>query len=142
MKKRLSWFAAAGVTAGILIGLTGCGGAEAGQNAEAFADFAPETETITPENAAESPENAFSRGANTADADGAGNYIGEDAAKSAALEHAGLAENQIAGPRVKLERDDGRAEYEVEFYHGNAEYDYEIDALTGEILSAKIDSDD
>ena len=37
--------------------------------------------------------------------------------------------------RVERDNDDGRAVYEVEFYSGNTEYDYEISAETGEILS-------
>ena len=35
--------------------------------------------------------------------------------------------------------DDGRAVYEVEFYSGNREYDYEINAVTGAV--ADFDSD-
>ena len=36
---------------------------------------------------------------------------------------------------MERDNDDGRAVYEVEFYSGNTEYDYEISAETGEILS-------
>ena len=36
---------------------------------------------------------------------------------------------------VSLEEDDGRRVYDVEFYSGSTEYDYEIDAATGDILS-------
>lgn len=37
--------------------------------------------------------------------------------------------------KAKLERDDGRTYYEIEFKFGTAEYEYDIDALTGEIIS-------
>ena len=35
--------------------------------------------------------------------------------------------------KAGLDWDDGRTEYEVEFYAGNTEYDYSIDATTGAI---------
>ncbi len=67
--------------------------------------------------------------------------IGEDAAKQAALTHAGLAESDATFVRIHRDMDDGRAEYEVEFYSGNKEYDYEIDAMTGDILSFDYDAE-
>ena len=62
-------------------------------------------------------------------------YIGVDKAKAAALAHAGLQQADVTFGKVKLDYDDGRAEYEVEFYRGHTEYDYDIDATTGEVLS-------
>lgn len=59
----------------------------------------------------------------------------EDQAKAIALEHAGVAEADATFYRVKSDRDDGRSVYEVEFYSGTTEYDYEIDQNSGEILS-------
>lgn len=68
-------------------------------------------------------------------------YISEDAAKTAALQHAGLAEADLQAVRIKLDYDDGRAVYDVEFLKDNAEYDYEIDATTGDILSYDYDAE-
>lgn len=69
-----------------------------------------------------------------------GSYIGVERAKSIALAHAGLTSGQVTFVKAKLEFDDGRWEYEVEFYTGSyQEYDYEIDAYTGAIL--KFDHD-
>ena len=42
---------------------------------------------------------------------------------------------------AKLDWDDGRLQYDVEFYSGSTEYDYEIDANTGAILSYDHDWD-
>lgn len=70
------------------------------------------------------------------------NLISEDEAKSIALKDAGLTEDQISGIRIKLERDDGIQQYEVEFYAGDKEYDYEIDAESGNILSKNMDVED
>lgn len=69
-------------------------------------------------------------------------YIGESKAKSIALSHAGLKQSQVTFTKAKLEKDDGRWEYSVEFYSGSAEYDYEIDALSGKILSSDKDVND
>ena len=61
--------------------------------------------------------------------------IGEDAALAIALEHASLSKEDISGLRIKLEIDDGKKEYEIEFVNGYDEYDYDIDAVSGEILN-------
>ena len=69
--------------------------------------------------------------------------IGEEKAKEIALNHAGLAEDQTQRLWVKRDYDDGRSIYEVEFYgEGRDEYDYEIDAVTGEIVAFDTDLHD
>lgn len=62
-----------------------------------------------------------------------GNLIGEDEAKRIALEDAGITEADISGIFIHLDMDDGVQEYEVEFYSGTEEYDYEIHAIDGTI---------
>lgn len=57
-------------------------------------------------------------------------------AKDAALSHAGLSESQISDVEIDLDRDNGKLIYEVDFNSGNIEYDYDIDAETGEVISA------
>ena len=61
--------------------------------------------------------------------------IGEAAAKQIALEHADVAEADASHLWVSRDYDDGRLEYEVEFFSGSKEYDYDIDAADGSILS-------
>ena len=56
-------------------------------------------------------------------------------AQAIALEHAGLSADQVTYLRADYEVDDGVAQYEVQFHEGRWEYDYEIHAETGEILS-------
>ena len=68
-----------------------------------------------------------------------GSYIGQEKAKTIALNHAGISASDASFVKVELDYDDGRAEYEVEFWSGNKEYDYDIDALTGEIRSYDYD---
>ena len=61
--------------------------------------------------------------------------IGEEAALEIAVEEAGVKESEVTNSYVELESDDGIAKYEVEFYAGNTEYSFEIDAQSGNILS-------
>ena len=72
----------------------------------------------------------------------AGTLIGDAAAKSAALAHAGVSESSASRIQVELDRDDGRTLYEVEFHVGRTEYSYEIDAYSGAILTAEQEIDD
>lgn len=68
--------------------------------------------------------------------------VTEEQARETALSHAGLTADQVTFVRSKLDRDDGRLMYDVEFYtSGYKEYDYEIDAATGEILSYDYDAE-
>lgn len=62
--------------------------------------------------------------------------ITEREAKSIAAGNAGVTEEQIQYITVKQDWDDGRARYEVEFTAAGVEYDYELDASDGRILSA------
>ena len=61
--------------------------------------------------------------------------ITQEEAKAIALKHAGVSSGNATFYRVKEDWDDGRTVYEVEFYVGNVEYDYEIDKATGTIIS-------
>ena len=60
--------------------------------------------------------------------------IGAEKAKEAALSHAGVAESDTVFLIAEADYDDGRKEYEVEFYAGGTEYDYTIDAASGRVL--------
>ncbi len=74
-------------------------------------------------------------------ASGYDQHIDEAEAKSIALDHAGVSEEQVAFVSVHLDYDDGRAVYDVEFYSGNTEYDYEINAVNGNIREFDHDFD-
>lgn len=68
--------------------------------------------------------------------------ISKDAAKEAALQHAGIHADAISHYRCELDRDDGKVIYEVSFRHDRTEYEYDIDAVTGAIISWEKDHDD
>ena len=65
--------------------------------------------------------------------------ISADKAKKIALGDAKLAEKDVTFVKVELELEDNRLVYDVEFYNGNVEYDYDIDAVSGAIVSADRD---
>ena len=77
-----------------------------------------------------------------------GNYVPVDPsqlitpeqAQTIALEHAGVTADEVTGLHAVMDIDNGRQEYDVEFRVGHLEYEYEIDAVTGQILS--FDKDD
>ena len=65
-------------------------------------------------------------------------YIGVERAREIVAQHAGLNINDITFSKVELDVDYNIATYEIEFYYNYSEYDYEIDAVTGEILKYEI----
>ena len=71
-----------------------------------------------------------------------GTDIGAQAAKAAALKHAGLSEGQVQELQAEWDNENGRAVYEVEFKSGGMEYDYVIDAATGAVLDHETERDD
>ncbi len=58
-----------------------------------------------------------------------------DEAKNIALSHAGIAASEASFTITKLDRDDGREEYDIEFTAADYKYEYEIDAESGKVLS-------
>lgn len=68
-----------------------------------------------------------------------GSTITADDAKNAALKYAGLNASDVRFTKAELDYDDGRAEYEIEFYSGRKEYEFKIDAYSGEIIEVDID---
>lgn len=61
--------------------------------------------------------------------------ISMEEAKKIALKHANLKEDQVTFEEVELDIDNGVIKYDVEFYYNEMEYNYEIDANTGDVLA-------
>ncbi len=72
----------------------------------------------------------------------ANSYISVDEAKTIAVSAAGLSISDVIFDKAKLDKEDGIRVYEIEFYQGRTEYEYVINATTGEILEYDIDYDD
>lgn len=60
--------------------------------------------------------------------------VDAEQAKNIAADHAGFSVSEVTFSKVELDYDDGKAVYEIEFYNGQTEYEYEVDAATGDIL--------
>jgi len=70
----------------------------------------------------------------------AGGTLTKEEAIAKALEHAQLKKDQVDFfKQVELDYEHGRKVYEIKFYQGRFEYEYDVDAETGEIL--KFDKD-
>lgn len=82
------------------------------------------------ENAADNPK-----------AENAG-YIGIDSAKQIVFDYAGVAENSVKGLEAELDTERSFAVYEICFDTDNYEYEYEVNALTGEIVRVYREIDD
>lgn len=59
-----------------------------------------------------------------------------------ALEHAGLKAAQVKELECELDYEDGKPVYEIEFKYGDTEYEYEISAYDGSVVSSKTEKDD
>ena len=66
-------------------------------------------------------------------------YISMDMAKSITLKDAGLRPSFVTFEKALLKKDDGKVMYEIEFFTSTYEYEYEVDAYTGAILSKDVD---
>lgn len=66
--------------------------------------------------------------------------ISEKKAESIALKDAGFNAGQVSNLFSHLDYDDGYYEYEVQFYKGDMEYDYTLDASSGNIMEKDIES--
>ena len=62
-------------------------------------------------------------------------YIGADAAKAIALDAAGIAEGTATFASADLENRNGTDYYQVTFTAGGQNYAYDIDAVTGVVIS-------
>lgn len=99
------------------------------QNAQASG-----TQTETADPAATAPAQT-SAPATAQNATGTGT-VDEAAAQKIALEHAGVKAADATITKSKLDYEDGRQVYDIEWYAGGAKYDYEIATDTGEIISS------
>lgn len=88
-----------------------------------------------------SADGANSSGTSSQSTDGS-TAITEDQAREIALADAGLTAEEVTFLKTQLDRDDGRLVYDVEFYNADyTEYDYEIDAADGTVLSSDFDAE-
>ena len=128
MRKKLLVFM---VIAALFI-MGGCGGSSS-EDQTADDQQAAATEEVQEDTAADTAQAETAPEATQADAVAEG--ISEQEAKEIALNHAGFKESDVEFTRVNKEMDDGIWQYEIEFVAGEMEYDYDINAETGDVMS-------
>ena len=109
----------------------------------AITDAAEETTATTTTTAAENITTATTTVAaenSAAATTTAAAQISLDDAKTIALADADVANSDVTFTKEKLDRENGTWYYDLEFYTTDTEYDYEINAETGEIDSKEIDA--
>lgn len=68
--------------------------------------------------------------------------ITEEQARQIALAKVGLKAEDVPLMKIELDEDDGRVVYEAEFVFAGMEYEFDIDAETGEIIRYEEEKDD
>ena len=91
------------------------------------------TQTDTPASGATTTPAQTTPSTNTNTSTGA---VDEAKAQEIALTHAGVKAADATITKSKLDYDDGRQVYEIEWYANGAKYDYEIAVATGEIVNS------
>lgn len=94
---------------------------------------ADSTQTDTPASGATTTPAQTAPSTNTNTSTGA---VDEAKAQEIALAHAGVKVADATITKSKLDYDDGRQVYEIEWYANGAKYDYEIAVATGEIVNS------
>ena len=67
-------------------------------------------------------------------------FIGEEKAKEIALQKAGITGEGIIFDRIELDDENGKWVYEIEFKKDKTEYDADISAIDGEIVSWSVEN--
>ncbi len=81
------------------------------------------------------PDGSSGNNRNNADTSGTSGKITKEEAESAALNHAGLKADEVNITKSQYEIDNGMPHYDIEFRNESTEYDYEISASDGSVIS-------
>ena len=128
MKKQLT---AVLLLTALLMTMAGCSAANAAHRLDAAEDRVEEKlDTME-----DSVERAVRKAISAPTESGTDTTITQDQAENIALKYAGFTAGQVTHLRTEYEIDDGIPQYDVSFLAGDWEYEFEIDAKTGTILS-------
>lgn len=116
----------------LLLGLSGCSLA---RRIDAAEDMVEDRMGAVEDSVENAIEGAIHTGAVTQPSAQPAGRLTREQAQTIALDHAGFTADQVTYLRTEFEIDDGIPQYEVQFHQGPWEYDYEINADTGDILS-------
>mgnify|MGYP000526519269 CR=1 FL=1 len=125
-----------GAALSLAVAMTGCGGKpvinqQPSSQEKNAVDTQAQTETTAP-----AADSATTQSSAAATAQTVTGTVDEETAQKIALEHAGVKAADATITKSKLDYEDGRQVYDIEWYAGGAKYDYEIATDTGEIISS------
>ena len=125
-----------GAALSLAVAMTGCGGKpvinqQPSSQEKNAVDTQAQTETTAP-----TADSATTQSSAAATAQTVTGTVDEETAQKIALEHAGVKATDATITKSKLDYEDGRQVYDIEWYAGGAKYDYEIATDTGEIISS------
>ena len=102
------------------------------KNLESITSFESKESNSTKETTSTTPKVSSKKQENTTSS-----QITVSKAKSIALKDAGLSESQIHDYEIELDNDNGVLHYDISFEKNGEDYDYEINAKTGKIISVE-----
>ena len=141
-ERKMKRLTVAAIIAVMAVGVfTGCGNIGTAQMNSATANTA-ESQNSGTANSAQSDDQSTVGTDDQSGTNSGAQDIGEDAALQAALEAAGISEAEASRVRVSMDRDDGRVVYDVRFDVDQTEYDYEVLASDGQIVSSDVEQRD
>ena len=125
-----------GAALSLAVAMTGCGGKpvinqQPSSQEKNAVDTQAQTEATVP-----AADSATTQSSAAATAQTVTGTVDEEMAQKIALEHAGVKATDATITKSKLDYEDGRQVYDIEWYAGGAKYDYEIATDTGEIISS------
>ena len=125
-----------GAALSLAVAMTGCGGKpvinqQPSSQEKNEVDTQAQTEATVP-----AADSATTQSSAAATAQTVTGTVDEEMAQKIALEHAGVKATDATITKSKLDYEDGRQVYDIEWYAGGAKYDYEIATDTGEIISS------
>lgn len=105
-----------------------------------YTDYIYNNQNTVTNNSNSSNNNNNNNNSNNSQSSNTTSNISLDEAKNIALTHANIALDNVNFLRTETEYEHNTLVYEIDFTYNNYEYDYKIDANTGEIISYDKDS--
>ena len=123
-----------------LLSLAGCSAAGAARALDAAEDRVEEKLETAEDSVERAVRKAVTPESTAVPAESVFKPVTKEQAEQIALDHLGFSKNQVTRLHTEYEIDDGIGHYDVQFHSGEWEYEFEIHAETGKILSCDRDS--
>ena len=124
----------------LLLSLAGCSAAGAARALDAAEDRVEEKLETAEDSVERAVRKAVTPESTAVPAESVFKPVTKEQAEQIALDHLGFSKNQVTRLHTEYEIDDGIGHYDVQFHSGDWEYEFEVHAETGKILSCDRDS--